>query len=387
MLAVICLSLLMLILVIICFLLFSNNTISKRCGKTLYLVIAVLFAGFSFFFSPQDFIRWDLLEHFKVINEMRSGGIEYATKGSQYADLFVYNYFAYFISLLPKCLQNLVSTIPLIIDFSIVGYIYKRIYNVHIVEANGKTRVLSVLLWFCTFGIKLAITDIRCSLAVSLVAVAIYLFVIEKRKKIFAILLSIIAVFVHQFAVVVIVVGIFSKIKKPGVLLISSLSIAIFLHPLARFIVNNTSNAYINFSFNRILKTENYYGFIEAIKNFSTSQLLVDLGFIMMSICLYYMSLKAKCGIGENNYCKNVINFTNAVGAVAIGLAFNYLYLERFMYLVSFAFLLVVPIYNCGYKMIRNLNLLMLPIAIYVLYFNDIYILMVNYLGYYFLAI
>ena len=106
--------------------------------------------------------------------------------------------------------------------------------------------------------------------------------------------------------------------------------------------MTNTSNAYINFSFNRILKTENYYGFIEAIKNFSTSQLLVYLGFIMMSICLYYMSLKAKCGIGENNYCKNVINFTNAVGAVAIGLAFNYLYLERFMYLVSFAFLLVL---------------------------------------------
>lgn len=387
MLAVICLSLLMLVLVINCFLLFSNNEISKRSGKILYLVIAFFFVGFSFFFSPQDFIRWDLLEHFKIINEMRSGGIEYATKQSQYSDLFIYNYFAYFISLLPKRLQNLVSTIPLIIDFSIVGYIYKRIYNVHTVKANGKTRILSVLLWFCTFGIKLAITDIRCSLAVSLVAVAIYLFIIEKRKKILAVLLSIIAVFVHQFAVVVIAVGIFSKIKKPVVLLISSLSIAIFLHPLAQFIVNNTGNAYIKFSFNRVVGTENYYGFFEAIKKFSTSQLLVYFGFIIMSICLYYMSLKAKCVIEENSYCGNVIDFTNAVGAVAIGLAFNYLYLERFMYLVSFAFLLVVPIYNCGNKRIRNLNLLILPIAMYILYFNDIYIFMVNYIGRYFLAI
>lgn len=387
MLAVICLSLLMLVLVINCFLLFSNNTISKRSGKTLYLVIAFFFVGFSFFFSPQNFIRWDLLEHFKVINEMRSGGIEYATKQSQYSDVFIYNYFAYFISLLPKRLQNLVSTIPLIIDFSIVGYIYKRIYNVHIVKANGKTRILSVLLWFCTFGIKLAITGIRCSLAVSLVVIAIYLFVIEKRKKILAVLLSIIAVFVHQFAVVVIVVGIFSKIKKPVVLLISMLLIAIFLHPLAQFIVNNTSNAYIKFSFNRVLETENYFGCFEAIKKFSTSQLLVYFGFIIMSICLYYMSLKAKCVIWENSYCGNVIDFTNAVGAVAIGLAFNYLYLERFMYLVSFAYLLVVPIYNCGNERIRNLNLLILPIAMYILYFNDIYIFMVNYIGRYFLAI
>lgn len=387
MLAVICLSLLMLILVIICFLLFGNNTISKKSGKIIYLVIAVFFVGFSFFFSPQDFIRWDLLEHFKIINEMRSGGIEYVIKGSQYADLFVYNYFAYFISLLPKYLQNLLSTIPLIIDFSIVGYIYKRMYNVHIVEANGKTRVLSVLLWLCTFGIKLAITGIRCSLAVSLVALSIYLFVIEKRKKVLAILLSVIAVFIHQFSVVVILVGVLSRIKKPWIILIISLTISTFLHPLAQFVVNNTSNAYIKFSFNRVLKTENYYSLIDAIKNFGIAQLLVYLGFIVMSICLYYMSLKAKREIGEDNYSRNVVNFTGTVGAVAIGLAVNYLYLERFMFLVSFAYLLIVPIYNCGYKRLRNLNFLMLPIAMYVLFFNDIYIFMVNYLGYYFLAI
>jgi hypothetical protein len=57
---------------------------------------------------------YDSIEHFKILDGMRLGGLEYVKNESQYADLFVYNYFAYLISLLPLYMQNLLTTIPLV---------------------------------------------------------------------------------------------------------------------------------------------------------------------------------------------------------------------------------------------------------------------------------
>ena len=113
----ICLMLLGITLFLMCLFVFSDGTLSKKFGGKSLLFIAVLFVGFAFVFKPESFIRWDLIEHFKLIDNMRSGGLHYVTTESQYADLFVYNYFAYFISTLPKDYQNLLTVIPLIIDF------------------------------------------------------------------------------------------------------------------------------------------------------------------------------------------------------------------------------------------------------------------------------
>ena len=385
MLEIVCLILLTIILFLMCIFIFTDGQKSKKAGGKFLFVIAIIFVVFSFVFKPEDFIRWDLIEHFKILDGMRLGGLEYVKNESQYADLFVYNYFAYLISLLPLYMQNLLTTIPLVIDFAIVGYIYKTTFNKHLPDASSKARVLAVLLWLFTFGIKLAISGIRCSLAVSIAVLAIYLEMIQKKKRILSLLLYIISIFIHNFAVVVIVVRILAMVQKPVLIMLLSLGICILLEPVSRLIVNNVDGGYFKFSFGRILDTYEQMSLITAISTFNFSTLILYIGFIALSLYLFAVSTSAQKQ-NLNGYSKCVANFTATVGALAIGLSFNYLYLERFMYLVSFALLMIAPIHNENKNCINSGNIMLVPMAFLIFFFNDIYTFMVNYVGTYFLA-
>ena len=292
----------------------------------------------------------------------------------------------YFISLLPESLRNLLCTIPLIIDFAITGYIYGTMYKKYLKDANGKVRILSILLWLCTFGMKLAISGIRCSLAVSLVVLAIYLEMIQKKKKIVAIPFYILAIFIHNFALVPIAVRILSMIKKPVIIMLASLITSFSIRPIVDFLLNHLTNEYLIFTFRRVSQTLGYMSFSSALETFSSSILLVYLCFIVLSVYLFIIATRAKRAQTEDGFSKRVSNFVATVGAVAIGLCFNYLYLERFMYLMSFAFLMITPIHNNKKNSINGDSVALLPLALFVFFFNDIYIFIVNYLGYYFLA-
>lgn len=383
----ICLALFMTMLLLMGILMLSNVTVSKRLAKCFLVFSFCFFVAFSIFFEPQSFIRWDLIEHFKLIDEMRKGGVEFALKESQYADLYVYNFFAYFISLLPKSTENLLSVVPLFVDFLIVGYIYRKMFSVYISEADGRTRVLSVFFWLTTFGIKLAITGIRCSLAVSLCALAIFLELIQKKRKIFSLFLYVVAVFVHNFALVVILVRVLAVIKKPILTMLLALVTSFSLESLARYMVDNIDNEYLSFSFQRILDTVEKMGMDSALENFHGSTLIIYGCFICISIYLFVISVNAKKRYEKSEYCRGVIAFTSTVGAVAIGLSFNYLYLERFMYLVSFALLMITPIYRKKGRTANVAEFIAIPMTFFVFFFNDIYLFMVNYVGSYFLAI
>lgn len=386
MIELVCLILLLIILFLLCFCMLSDTQVSKKFGGKSLVFVAILFVFFSLIFKPDSFIRWDLIEHFKVVDNMRSGGLNYATTESQYADLFVYNYFAYFISLLPLNYQNLLTAIPLTIDFIIVGYIYNKIFKEYLPDTNGKTRVLSMFLWLCTFGLKLAISGIRCSLAVSIVVLAIYLEMIQKKKRVFSIFLYLISIFIHNFAVVVIIVRLLTMLKKPVLIMLSSLGISFAIEPFARYVVRNTNNEYFSYSFRRILETVQDMSLTSALQSFNGATLIIYMCFIALAIYLFVVSTRAKQIYTEDGYCKNVLNFAATVGAVAIGLSFNYLYLERFMYLISFALLMITPLHNRNKNGINMGNIILIPMALFVFFFNDIYIFIVNYVKVYFLA-
>ena len=114
--------------------------------------------------------------------------------------------------------------------------------------------------------------------------------------------------------------------------------------------------------------------------------LMIYVCFIVFGIYLFIIATKAKQVYKENGYCKNVASFAATVGAVAIGLSFNYLYLQRFMYLVSFALLMIIPLHNKGKEDVKSENIIILPASLFLLFFNDIYIFIVNYVGSYFLS-
>lgn len=382
----ICLALLGMTVLVLCICMVSDGHVSKELAGKALAFLSVLFVFFALIFEPDNFIRWDLLEHFKIIDEMRSGGWHYVTTESQYVDLFVYNYFAYFISLLPKSFQNLLTVIPLIIDFIIVTYIYKKIYNEYLPETNGKTRVLSVFLWLCTFGIKLAISGIRCSLAISIAALAVFLELIQNRRKKLSIFFYVISLFVHNFAIVVILVRLATKISNTGIKILLSLGISLALEPVAKFVVDNLDSNYLVFSFNRVLETVQDTGFLTAVQTFNTALFLVYLCFVAFAIYLFVISARAKQIYTEDGYAKRVSDLAVTVGAVAIGLSFNYLYIERFMYLISYVFLMITPLHNRHKNGINIGNILVIPATLFVFFFNDIYFFIVNYVGSYFLA-
>ena len=196
-----------------------------------------------------------------------------------------------------------------------------------------------------------------------------------------------IAIFIHNFAFVVILVRLLANIKKPILIMLSSLGISLALEPFARFVVDNVDNEYISFSFRRVLETIEELGFSNALKKFDGSTLLIYVCFIAIGVYLFFISTKAKKEHEEEGYCKNVITFASAVGAVAIGLSFNYLYLERFMGLISFALLMILPLHNSDKNNVKIENGVLLPMALFLFFFNDIYLFMVNYVGSYFLAL
>ena len=209
---------------------------------------------------------------------------------------------------------------------------------------------------------------------------------IQNRRKVFSIILYLISIFIHHFAVVIILVRLLTLIGKPILTMILSLGTSFVLEPIVRYIANNIDNEYIQFSCKRVLDTFEKMGYTTAVSSFSGSTLLIYACFIILSIYLFAISIKEKRRNEEDDYCKNVISFASTVGAVAIGLCFNYLYLERFMYLLSFALLMITPIHNHNEKGINEGNLILVPMALFVFFFNDIYIFIVNYTGNYFLA-
>ena len=391
MLEVICFVIFVILLFAMCITVVAEGkTSSKTSGMYLIALFATL-AVFSFFFEPKEFIRWDLIEHFYLLDEMREGGIKYVVFESHYKDLYVFNFFAYFISTLPENLKNLLTTIPLVIDFAIVGYIYRKMFKTYLPETDGKVRILAVVMWLCTFGVKLAISGIRCSFAVSLVALAIYLLLTKEKRKVLSIIISVllcvVAAFVHNFALVVILTWLASKLRKPVLTMLIALGIGFAIEPISRFMINNVNSGYLRFSFSRILQTMEDRSFISAIKNFDLALLLVYFCFIALSIYLFVISLRAKEKYkDEDGYKKTIANFTATVGAVAIGLSFNYLYLERFMYLVSYAYLMIIPIHNEKKEMSWE-NIIVLPVAFFMFMFNDIYTFMVNFAENYFFAL
>ena len=166
-----------------------------------------------------------------------------------------------------------------------------------------------------------------------------------------------------------------------------ALGIGFAIEPISRFMINNVNSGYLRFSFSRILQTMEDRSFISAIKNFDLALLLVYFCFIALSIYLFVISLRAKEKYkDEDGYKKTIANFTATVGAVAIGLSFNYLYLERFMYLVSYAYLMIIPIHNEKKEMSWE-NIIVLPVAFFMFMFNDIYTFMVNFAENYFFAL
>ena len=380
---------------------FSNSKITKRLFSIFLIGACGGILIFSYFFEAYRFLRLDLQAHYQLLDRMVVGGWSYAVNKSMYSDLFVYNTFAYLISLTKN--YALLQTIPLLIDFLVFSYIYfdviKRQQG-NDARIDAKHAFFVFFLWITTFGLKLALVGIRCVLAIALCALAIYNEYILGKKKIMSIILYVAASFIHYFALMAILLRLFSLIKRKEMLVVIFLAVAAILRPILVSLNESMDNSYFNYMIARV---------VETLPSFSLSQIgetsggaiqIVYIAFIVIDIYLIYISrytLKNTRGLlsdqtTEVSYGRKLCSFCYTVGLMGLCMAVNYVFMERYMYIVAWALLMLGGYYSKAALKNRHQNyalitFLMIFVLLFVFFFNDIYLLIVHYVGDYFLAI
>ena len=88
----------------------------------------------------------------------------------------------------------------------------------------------------------------------------------------------------------------------------------------------------------------------------------------------------------RNSVERQIIEFTSTLAVVAVVACYLYVFTERLMYLVAYGFLLCIPYYRKLKANNFTVDAMMLFIMLWLWFFNDIYPLMVNETGVYFLA-
>lgn len=376
--------------------------ISKGLFLSLISLILLGIVVFGYFFEAIG-DKLDLSRHYDLLNKMREGGWNYAQNESQYKSLYVYNTFAYIIAVSGE--YALLQTIPLIIDCCIFLYIYLDVVKRHHSDSNfisAKDSLFVFFLWIATFGLKLAIIGIRCVLAVALCALAIYQECIRGKHKIFSLLLYLAAIFTHNFAVLIIIIRVLSRLKFKKTLAVVALFVMLFGNTIFELLRNITTNDYLRFIFTRLMQTFDKFKVGSNVASTSgTAFVLMWGGFVLITVYLIYVSVYTKTFYPRENLLNKkdaksflkVCDLCYTIGLLGLPMFFNYLYMERYMYIIAWAFLMIGYYYVKavdGQTQRRTLNFSITVFAVlissFVLFFNDIYQIMVNYIGFYFLG-
>lgn len=378
----------------------KNSKFNKNMLTIMISTILVSIVTFAYFFEPNG---GDLSQHYELLDLMKQGGWKFAKSESHYSSLFIYNTFAFLIA--KNANYALLQTIPLIVDFAILLYIYFDVIkrnNFNSKTVSAKDSLFVFFLWITTFGLKLAITGIRCVLAVALCTLAIYNEYICKKNRLFSFAMYVAALFIHNFALWILIIRLAMIVKKKIVMAFAFFVVILFGQVVTQSLYDKVSNDYIEFIFSRILDTFNDFQFgSEHLQEAGSALHMVWGSFILLVFYLLYMSLFLKkhykpmdaSNKNEQEYTKNLFNACYTIGLLGLPMSFNYLYIERYMYLIAWAFLMISYYFlkttrSCSSKKRDNFCIMtvMTFVCLFVVFFNDIYILIVNYLGYYFLA-
>lgn len=187
----------------------ERNQVSLRQYLMLMRIIWLMILFWLLFFEPKNFIRWDLLEHYDELSNLRSNDFQYALNYGEYKGLPIANIYFFLISRMKD--NRLFSVIPLFIDGCAFIYILKNSFQRERV-VNFSHITFATILWWCTFGFKLSISGVRCVTAVAIVTVAIYKDAVKRERSLQVLLLYILPLMIHQFAIVPIVIRLFARV-------------------------------------------------------------------------------------------------------------------------------------------------------------------------------
>lgn len=369
--------LLLMILMFFC----NGKVIRTSQLKTILIVFGCALLAFSIFFVPDPSIRWDLLEHYKEVDALRGRSLSYAVQTSWYSGLYYLSMiYTFFMSRLST--YQLIPLIPIVIDYACFMYIFFDRF-----KSDNEERHIDIykgafvfIVWISTFGLKLAISGMRCVTACAIASLAIYIFCKGKTRFLWTVLLIIVAALIHSFSLVIVIVWIISKLKHKAIIPAIIIILDIICIRLLQNVSTFTSNTYISFSIKKMIRYWNRFS-PEAVYNKSGFTFLVMYICMIIVVILMIIFIR-KYGsslINTVGVDRRILNYGEALSYFAVGMCFNYLFMERTMYLLSYCLVMILP---CKYYKILESStwaMVLLIIVLFIFYSNDIGTFIANY--------
>lgn len=357
-----------------------NKSIKRSQFKFMWMIIILSSFMLILNFQPKSFIDWDLIRICARVQDIKEMGLNEALKYSDVRNLYVFKWWMWISSQFSNL--NIVSAVPFCIVLCIAAYFMLDCASIED-EYNLSCRRIfcQLLIWVSLFGLKLSISGIRCALAMAICSFAFYNEYILKKRKTRYVALYIIALFIHHFSLFFMMFRICVLIKKKGYLLIGAFAITQLIYPVAKLIRDHSGNDYIWMTADKLVRMWSLYG-TERIFSLELSTILIFACFILIVIFGVVISFKNRKTIvhGSKAFLANEALVT--LSCLGLGFCSNFLLLERTMYI--FAYIMSID-FALSKMHEKNTILMIAPILLFLLYFNDINIFIVNYLGYYFL--
>lgn len=386
--------LLVIFLVCCCFILcLAKYKIKSICFLGIWWLISIIMFFYAFCFEPEVSLNLDLNRVFNLINEVKCFGYEILDSSDLKNLYFIKNFYAC-VAMTPFI--SLVTSIPLLVDFLIFGYIMFDLIR----EKYGEKVKLSyvsyaVFIWIALMGLKLAITDIRCNLAVALFSLAIYWEYVQEKKYLIAYMLYTMAIFTHYFAFPLLafrlLITIYSKIGlyiRIFTFVLVIMCLFLFSNDLTVSILRDVP--YIGVILSKYVEYSIRFSVHSYMLVSTLSMKLTYMCFVLISFlsCLFSVFMLYKEREVEYKYSLNIKMNRLILIFSFLGIAFcnNYLITERLMYLYAYLISMEYILYSND-SCIKYVKLLLTPILIYVFYFNDVNTLLANYMGGFFLSL
>lgn len=186
----------------------GGKTIVQKQFKYMLLLGVVLAATLTYFIEPID--GWDLAAHFKEITRIRRARETGSTIVENYGALPVASLLFHFISYLPSV--HFLPVVAVLLDGCIIWYLVWD-YNSMRGSKSNQAVANAFLVSLAYINVTLCISGIRNSLACCIAVLGIYLGVL-KNKRIYAIILGLIASGLHPFCMLIFVIYILNWIFK-----------------------------------------------------------------------------------------------------------------------------------------------------------------------------
>ncbi len=367
---------------------FLRGRMNTNQAKGLIFVFLFLIVAFSYFFDPNPFFSWDISRYYIMCDRMSSkNGLYYAFVESEYRLFVIINLFFYFVAQIGN--YSLIAAVPMLIDVIVLGYL---LFDVITNNNENKDKVyvsqlaFTLFAWLSTINLKMAVASGRCTLAVSIVALALYWEYIKGKKKIASGILYLASFLIHPIFITIILIRLACNIKNKRYFLAVMLSSIVFMEFLVYFL-----NNYLSFEYANMLgfKLNRYWGIFFVFNKVILSEISIYVCWIMVLIYLIYIihvvSKNQDVWRDNSSYVSKIINFEKTLVVFSIGISLNYLFLQRVMYLVAFAFLFILPTYlKCRHYKLIDVG--MVFILSWLFFLNDLYGLIANYVGGYFLS-